>query len=136
MSKITEPPGGRLAAARKEQTRLAREAEETTAAAEQWGQRAMSAVRAGDDVVAREALVRRSECEKKAGELSSAHDEKRAEIERLTTAAPRAEADLQILRRLAKAPALVPAKPLAKTTGARDAEVSRAGASRERRTKR
>jgi phage shock protein A len=136
MTKMTEPPGGRLAAARKEQTRLDREAEAATAAAEQWGQRAMSAVRAGDDVVARDAFVRRSECEKKAAELRAARDEQGAEVERLTAGPPRAEADLQLLRKLAKAPALTAAKPLAKTTGARDADASRARVSRERRTKR
>jgi phage shock protein A len=204
-----------VAAAKREERRLEKQVELAAQAAEQWGQRAMSAVRAGDDVIAKDALVRRSEFARKADEFKAAEGEQRRQVERLKAALSeqnlrleqtkhrknalllrakqagalatldsaahraeptlellarleasvaameregsvareltdeaiagvagegvdkgRLEADLVLLRRLAKAPVLT-TKPLAKTTGGEsDAERARAGASRERRTKR
>jgi phage shock protein A len=208
-----------VAAAKTEELRLAKQVEVAARAAEQWGQRAMSAVRAGDDVIAKDGLVRRRDSERSAGELRAALDLQKREVLRLTGAlseqnlrleeakqrknsvflrakrvgaealleavasreadgsaldlldrleaalapveregalarelsdeaiasaateradARRVESDLSLLKQLVKAPALTPAKPLAKTKGgAGEAEGPRAsaGASRERRTK-
>ena len=49
---------------RKEEKRLAKQAEVAARAAGEWEQRAMAAVRAGDDVVAREALLHKREHER------------------------------------------------------------------------
>src|SRR3954469_12283025 len=46
-----------IAASQKEERRFARQAEVTARDAGEWETRAMAAVRAGDDVVARDALV-------------------------------------------------------------------------------
>jgi phage shock protein A len=206
-----------LAAAKREEARLVQQAQVAARAAEQWGQRAMSAVRAGDDVIAKDTLVRRSEFARKADEFKAAEGEQRRQVERLKAALSeqnlrleqtkhrknalllrakqagalatldsaahraeptlellarleasvaameregsvareltdeaiadaaaegvdkrRLEADLVLLRRLAKAPVLT-TKPLAKTTGGEsdaERERTRAGASQERRTKR
>jgi phage shock protein A len=75
-----------VAAAKKEEARLAKQAEVAARAAEQWGQRAMAAVRAGDDVVAKDALVRQRDGERRAGEFQSAQGRQRREVERLTGA--------------------------------------------------
>jgi phage shock protein A len=235
MTKVTEPVGAEgalsrllarmadglveaknlLEAAKNEEARLAKQAEVAARAAEQWGQRAMSAVRAGDDFIAKDALVRRREGERTAAEFGAALDRQKREVERLkgglsekslrledakrrknailmrarragadgaidavasgshgseldlldrleaavasierestvarelsdeaiAATAERAgsegriESDLLLLKRLAKAPALAAAKPLAKTKGdvsEAESPPARAGASRER----
>jgi phage shock protein A len=53
----------RIADSRKEERRLAQQAEIAARAAGDWEQRAMSAVRAGDDVVAKDALLRKRQHE-------------------------------------------------------------------------
>src|SRR5438132_9010180 len=75
-----------VALAKREELRLAKQAEVAERAAEEWGQRAMSAARARDDVVAREALVRRHDCEKAAEEFRAVFEERRLEVERMTAA--------------------------------------------------
>jgi phage shock protein A len=72
-----------LALAQKEENLLAKQAEVAARAAEHWRQRAMSAVRAGDDFVSKDALVRRREHDRTAGEFRAARDKQRDEIERL-----------------------------------------------------
>ncbi|MET0593085.1 MAG: PspA/IM30 family protein [Polyangiaceae bacterium] len=52
-----------IAESRKEEKRLAKQAEIAARITGEWEQRAMSAVRAGDDVVAREALLRKRQHE-------------------------------------------------------------------------
>src|SRR5689334_20118297 len=52
-----------VAESQKEERRLAKQAEIAARSAHDWEQRAMSAVRAGDDVVAREALLRKRQHE-------------------------------------------------------------------------
>jgi len=69
--------------AQKEEDLLAKQAEVAARAAEHWRQRAMAAVRAGDDFVSKDALVRRREHERTAGELRTARDKHREEVERL-----------------------------------------------------
>src|SRR5262249_48891606 len=59
----------RLALAQKEEDLLAKQAGVAARAAEHWRQRAMSAVRAGDDFVSKDALLRRREHERMAGEF-------------------------------------------------------------------
>src|SRR4051812_1329372 len=61
-----------VAEAKQEEARLGKQAEVASRAADEWGQRAMSAVRAGDDVIARDALVRRREYERQAGGVRAA----------------------------------------------------------------
>ncbi len=75
-----------IALGRREQMRLAKQAELSARAAEEWGQRAMTAARARDDVVAREALVRKHEYERAAKDFRAAHDERRFEVERMSAA--------------------------------------------------
>jgi len=76
----------RVALAKKDELMLAKQAEVAERAAAQWGQRAMSAVRARDDVVAREALVRKVECQRAAEEFRAALSARRAEAVRMTSA--------------------------------------------------
>src|SRR4051812_47488726 len=75
-----------VAEAKQEEARLGKQAEVASRAADEWGQRAMSAVRAGDDVIARDALVRRREYERQAEEFRAAIVAQRAEVLRLTVA--------------------------------------------------
>jgi phage shock protein A len=73
-----------VAAAKREGMRLAKQADVASRVAEQWDKRARAAVRAGDDVVAKDALVRRRECEQAAQAFRAAGDKQREEVERLT----------------------------------------------------
>jgi phage shock protein A len=124
----------RLDGAKKEERWLHRQLERVAGAAEQWKQRAMSAVRAGDDVVARDALVRQSECEEKAAELRSALAKKWEDVERLAEELARHGLPIAATKPLVKAPAFA-TKPLAKTKGApsgAESPPARAGATRDR----
>jgi phage shock protein A len=76
----------RVALAKKDELLLAKQAEVAARAAEQWGQRAMSAVRARDDVVARDALVRSHDCRRAAEESRAALANRRAEVDRMAAA--------------------------------------------------
>jgi phage shock protein A len=124
-----------LASAKKEERWLSRQLEQVAGAAQQWKQRAMSAVRAGDDVVARDALVRQSECGAKADEIRSTLAQKRQDIDRLALEVAQPSLPAEAAKSLAKAPTFATTKPLAKTKGApseADSPPARAGATRER----
>jgi phage shock protein A len=75
-----------VALAKKEERRLAKQVDAMARAAEHWGQHAMSAMRAGDDVVAKDALVRKRDYERTADELRRAEAKQRQEVERLIAA--------------------------------------------------
>ena len=59
----------------KEERRLAKQAELAARAAGEWEQRAMAAVRAGDDVVSRDALLRKRQHEMEDGRFRAAENE-------------------------------------------------------------
>ncbi len=63
---------GRIADSRNEERRLAQQAEIAARAAGEWEQHAMAAVRAGDDVVAKDALLRKRQHELEFERLRSA----------------------------------------------------------------
>jgi phage shock protein A len=71
---------------RKEVRRLARQAEMAAKAAEEWEQRAMSAVRAGDDVVARDALLRKRQQELECERFRAAEKDQNEQTSKLTRA--------------------------------------------------
>src|SRR5882762_1117728 len=58
-----------VALGKREEARLVKQAEALERTADHWGQRARSAARAGDDVVATDALMRKREHEQSAEEL-------------------------------------------------------------------
>jgi phage shock protein A len=73
---------------RKEERRLAKQAEIAARVAGEWEQRAMAAVRAGDDVVAREALLHKREHEREQERFRAAEksqDEQTAKLTRALT---------------------------------------------------
>src|SRR6185503_17790293 len=76
----------------KEERRLARQAEVAARAAGEWEQRAMAAVRAGDDVVARDALLRKRQHELEAERFRTAEKEQH----RQTAALSRALGELDV----------------------------------------
>ena len=71
---------------RKEERRLARQAEVAARAAGEWEQRAMAAVRAGDDVVARDALLRKRQQELEYERLRAAEQDQHKRTATLTRA--------------------------------------------------
>ena len=71
-----------LGLAKTEQRRLAGQAEVAAHTAAEWGQRAMSAARAGDDVTAREALMQKLEHERTTAGLREASEKLRGEVAR------------------------------------------------------
>ncbi len=73
-----------VAAARREERRLAKQVEAAQRTGGQWEQRAMAAVRAGDDFVARDALVRKREQDRQTDELRDAYQKQLAAVEHLT----------------------------------------------------
>src|SRR5438105_4601018 len=75
-----------VALTKKEEGRLAKQSEVAARLAEQWRQRATSALRAGDDVVAKDALTQRRQHERTAEAFRTAQQEHRREIERATAA--------------------------------------------------
>jgi phage shock protein A len=75
-----------VARAKKEERRLAKQIDAMARAAEHWGQHAMSAMRAGDDVVAKDALVRKREYERTADGFRQGQAKQRQEVERLIAA--------------------------------------------------
>src|SRR5713101_8367423 len=114
-----------VALGKKEEARLVRQAEALERNADHWAQTARSAARAGDDVVAKDALVRKREHERAAEDLRRALARQREEVGRLTGAlsdlhvraerlqrepasierdavAPRELAELPLLKALAK----------------------------------
>lgn len=72
-----------LAACKKEERRLARQVELLEHTASEWEQRAMSAVRAGDDFVAKDALVRRHQYREQTEETRSAHRRQLQDVQNL-----------------------------------------------------
>jgi phage shock protein A len=74
-----------VAVAKNEETRLGKLTNISARAADEWESRAMAAVRAGDDVVAKEALVRKREHQREAEDFRAALHEQHEEVERLTT---------------------------------------------------
>jgi phage shock protein A len=75
-----------VALAKRDEAMLVKQAEVVARAAESWGQRAMSAVRARDDVVAKDALVRKLECQRATEEFRAALESRRIEVERMAAA--------------------------------------------------
>jgi phage shock protein A len=73
-----------LAGSQKEEKRLAAQAEIAARTAGEWEQRAMAAVRAGDDVVARDALLRKRQHEEQYEELRDAEKEQHQQTALLT----------------------------------------------------
>ena len=71
---------------RKEERRLAKQAEAAARAAGEWEQRAMAAVRAGDDVVAREALLHKREHERECERFRVSEKSQLAQTAQLTRA--------------------------------------------------
>jgi len=153
-----------VALGKKEEARLIRQVEALVQSAAHWGQTARSAGRAGDDVVAKDALVRKGEHEAAAEDVRRALVRQRDEVLRLTgglsdlsirfkrlegeqevtlelaerEVTPRELDERPLLKELAKTSVPQPKKPLAKTDNRRPAEGARAraAASRDRRTKR
>jgi phage shock protein A len=74
----------RVVAAKAEAARLARQIELLAQNAEDWNRRAMAAVRTGDDIVAKEALVQKREHQRKADEFRVLFQQRKREVERLT----------------------------------------------------
>lgn len=75
-----------IAESRKEETRLAKQAEIAARITGEWEQRAMSAVRAGDDVVAREALIRKRQHESEYERFRAAEKEQHQKTAAMTRA--------------------------------------------------
>jgi phage shock protein A len=75
-----------LAECKREERRLAQQVELVEVAAAQWEQRAMSAMRAGDDVVAKDALVRKGQQEDQAEEVRAVHRRQCQDVENLKNA--------------------------------------------------
>jgi phage shock protein A len=75
-----------VAGSQKEQRRLAKQAEIAAGAAGEWEQRAMAAVRAGDDVVARDALLRKRQHELECERFRAAEKEQQQQTSSLTRA--------------------------------------------------
>jgi phage shock protein A len=75
-----------VALARREERRLNRQLDAAQRTAREWEQRAMAAVRAGDDFVARDALVRKREQDRQTDELRDAYQKQLALVEALTNA--------------------------------------------------
>ncbi|HEX9295543.1 MAG TPA: PspA/IM30 family protein [Polyangiaceae bacterium] len=73
-----------VALARREERRLARQVDVAQRTGGEWEQRAMAAVRAGDDFVARDALVRKREQDRTTDELRNAYQKQLAQVEGLT----------------------------------------------------
>ena len=73
-----------VATSRKEERRLATQAEVAARSAGEWEQRAMAAVRAGDDVVAREALLRKRQHELECERFRAAEKEQHLRTAALT----------------------------------------------------
>jgi phage shock protein A len=74
-----------VALAKSEEQRLASLAEICARAADEWDGRARAAVRAGDDGVAKEALLRKREHQREADEVRVERQKQHEEIQRLTT---------------------------------------------------
>jgi phage shock protein A len=72
--------------ARREERRLAKQTELATRAVDEWEQRAMAAVRAGDDVMAREALLRKKQHEHDVERYRGAERSQHAQVTTLTRA--------------------------------------------------
>jgi phage shock protein A len=70
--------------AKNEERRLGRLAGACARAADEWASRAIAAVRAGDDDVAKEALLRKREHQREADDSRAAHQKQRGEVQRLT----------------------------------------------------
>ena len=75
-----------VADSRKEERRLAKQAEVAARAAGEWEQRAMAAVRAGDDVVARDALLQKRQYEREYERLRAAEKTRQEQTATLTRA--------------------------------------------------
>jgi phage shock protein A len=75
-----------LAECKKEERRLAKQVELMGRAVSEWEQRAMSAVRAGDDFVAKDALVRKRQNEGQAEEFRAALRQQSQDVENLKNA--------------------------------------------------
>jgi phage shock protein A len=73
-----------VALAKNEERRLGRLADACARAADERASRAMAAVRAGDDVVAKEALLRKREHQREAADSRAAHQKQQGEVQRLT----------------------------------------------------
>src|SRR5687767_8016540 len=71
---------------RQQERRFAKQAEVAKRAAGEWEQRAMAAVRAGDDVVARDALLHKLEQEREHERLRGAEKNQQAQTVKLTRA--------------------------------------------------
>jgi phage shock protein A len=75
-----------VADSKKEERRLARQGELAARAVSDWDQRAMAAVRAGDDVIARDALLRKRQHELEHERFRAAETEQRQQTAVLTRA--------------------------------------------------
>jgi phage shock protein A len=69
-----------------DEKRLAKQAEQEAANAAEWERRAMLAVKAGDDALAREALTRKKEHEQLAGAFRDQWQKQKAAVDQLKTA--------------------------------------------------
>jgi phage shock protein A len=96
-----------LAEGQRQEARLAERVEICAREASAWEQRARSAMRAGDDVVAKDALMRKREHQRNAEELRVLQQRQRQEVENMTRA-------LVSLETASKVPGAN--KPLAKTS--------------------
>jgi phage shock protein A len=86
MAEQLEEAKRQVASAIADEKRLAKELEQERATAADWERRAMLAVRAGDDGLASEALVRKKEHESLAGQLAEQWQKQRDAVEKLKTA--------------------------------------------------
>jgi phage shock protein A len=75
-----------VADSQKEERRLAKQAEAAARAAGEWEQRAMAAVRAGDDVVARDALLRKRQHDREYEQMREGETEQHQRTAALTRA--------------------------------------------------
>jgi phage shock protein A len=86
MTKGLSAAKSEIAESRKEEHRLSKQAEIAARATSDWEQRAMSAVRAGDDVVARDALLRKRQHESEYERLRSAEKNQHQKTAAMTRA--------------------------------------------------
>jgi phage shock protein A len=88
-----------VAAAMADERLLARRLGETVAESRAWEERAMLAVRAGDDGLARAALIRKAEVDERAEQWRAQHREQQRAVERLKDQLQRLQEKLEEARR-------------------------------------
>lgn len=76
---------GEVASCLAEEKRLAKQIESVQAEVRGWEEKAETAVKAGEDELARQALARKSDKEREVAELEKALDAQRSQVDQLTT---------------------------------------------------